>query len=557
MARFERSIKIAFDSLSGEVLEADDVFDVTKDAFAVRRQYHKDEIDPHCCECLQKLTVSSSKYERLHFKHKVNADYCILKDEKLSPEDINQLSNILKAKESPRHKELKNKIAERLSRVEGVDSSTITVDNKFIIRGDEKRRPDVYCQYQGKELVFEIQLSNLSLRYILNRYDFYKANGMYLIWILDNFDVHNQGQMEKDIKYLTMYENYFKLDEKSDEFKLRCDYKVPILTSDNKLYTPWEVKSVSLAEMTFEATTCQAYYYNFDYGKKQRSEEQRKNAEIVRQAKQQRLAEEKNQRAKQKAAEIINEIKSLRDRKVQVFSSAVRLINELDADEVTMLNAELNLANRKKDGKPVLHQWISSAKQEDVAFLEFILNCEEIALDVNEKDSDETSAFLETYRNNGISRYIVVRGLLNRGYQIRVEDEQYAASGVSNDRELKHDILIYKMCSDLAEKRLVNQVLAHSKLIFIIESARRQQIVGFNYKPTEWVAFANNAIQYHGQYWEYIEMSFKKYGIWEKIIAADKKETFQKKLRELYDKMPEQAFDFDRVFRTLYSEMVT
>jgi len=216
MARYERSIKIGFDKLSGEILEADDVFDKKKAAFEVRRQFHKDEFELYCCECHQKLEVSTSKYDRLHFKHQKNAEYCILKDENLSPAELEQFTKILKAKESTRHKELKNKIGERLRNIPGIDPSSPAIDDRFIVRGSEKRRPDVYCKYHEKEIVFEIQLSDLSLRYILSRHDFYKEQGIYLVWILDNFNVRDQSQLERDIKYLTKYQNFFKLDETSE-----------------------------------------------------------------------------------------------------------------------------------------------------------------------------------------------------------------------------------------------------------------------------------------------------------------------------------------------------
>lgn len=186
MGRYERSIKIAFDKASGEILEADEVFDETKNAFELRRQYQKKDLLLSCCECEQDLMVSGSKFDRLHFKHKSGHDYCILSDGQLSPEEHEKFTEILKSKESDRHKELKNKIGLLLQEVEGINKNSIAIDNRFIIRGIEKRRPDVYCKYQGKELVFEIQLSDLSLGYILSRYEFYKKHGMYLIWILDN-----------------------------------------------------------------------------------------------------------------------------------------------------------------------------------------------------------------------------------------------------------------------------------------------------------------------------------------------------------------------------------
>lgn len=103
MGRYERSIKIAFDRLSGEILKAEEVFDIKKDAFTVRRQFHKNEIDLSCCECEQKLNVSTSKYDRLHFKHQANDGDCIFKSN-LTPEDVEQINQILVGKESDRHK---------------------------------------------------------------------------------------------------------------------------------------------------------------------------------------------------------------------------------------------------------------------------------------------------------------------------------------------------------------------------------------------------------------------------------------------------------------------
>lgn len=281
MGRYDRSIKIAFDKTSGEILDADEVFDIAKDAFEIRKKYHEKNLILSCYECEQDLMVSGSKYDRLHFKHKPGHSYCILADGKLSPHDHEKITAILKAKESDRHKELKNKIGELLKNVSGVDVSTIQIDNKFIIKGNEKRKPDVYCKFHDKELVFEIQLSDLSLGYILSRYDFYKKHGMYLIWILDNFDIHNQGTLERDIKYLTKYENFFKLDEKSETLKLECEYKFPFLTDDNKLLTKWLKKSVALNELKFDSEVHQAFYYNFGDNKtKTETFQKQKEAEI-------------------------------------------------------------------------------------------------------------------------------------------------------------------------------------------------------------------------------------------------------------------------------------
>jgi competence CoiA-like predicted nuclease len=281
MIRYDRSIKIAFDKTSGEILIADEVFDIKTDAFEIRKTYHKKNLSLSCCECDQDLIVSGSKHDRLHFKHKPGHNYCILADGRLTPLEHERFTKILKSKESDRHKELKNKIGVQLKSVKGVDLNSIAIDNKFIIKPNGKRRPDVYCKFQNREIVFEIQLSDLSLGYILSRYEFYKEHGIYLIWILDNFDIHNQGTLERDIKYLTKYHNFFKLDEQSETIKLECEYKYPFLTDDNRLLYKWLKKSISLQELKYDNKEFQGYYYNFGDNKTKKETHQRVKLKIL------------------------------------------------------------------------------------------------------------------------------------------------------------------------------------------------------------------------------------------------------------------------------------
>jgi len=555
MGRFERSIKIAFDKLSGEVLEADEVFDKKKDAFEVRRQFHKKDLMLSCCECEQDLNVSGSKYDRLHFKHKPHHDYCILADGVLTPKEHEGFTKILQAKESVRHKELKTKIGQLLSEVDGVDISSIAIDNKFIIRENEKRRPDVYCKYNDKELVFEIQLSDLSLGYILSRHDFYKKHGMFLVWILDNFDIHNQGTLERDIKYLTKFENFFKLDEKAETLKLECEYKFPFLTEDNKLLTKWLKKSVGLNQIKFDNESRQIHYYNFGDNKTKTEVDQKKKAEEIKEAERKKAFEQKQANAKRKASNIIAEIKQLRIKKSQVFNSIKVEINELDEYEIEVLNSTLDFSNRTKSKSPPLLQWINKATQDDFAFIEFILSCREIKMDINEKDEDGKTAFQAVYENEKIYKSSVIRALLRRGYNLSEDDKNFFATLPDLDHEKKNHLILYSICNNLTDRELVNAAFLHDKLLFIIESARRKEIIGFRWKPNEWVAFANNAIHSHKEYWEYIELAFKRYGLWDIILQSDKKGTFDKKVNEFYKEIPKQMFDFDEIFQDLYPDI--
>ncbi len=555
MGRYERSIKIAFDKVSGEIIDADKAFDKKKDAFEVRRLFHEEKLKLSCCECEQDLNISGSKYDRLHFKHKPKHNFCILADGKLSPREHDGFTAIFKSKESYRHKELKNKIGMLLSKVDGVDINSIAIDDKFIIRDNEKRRPDVYCKYKDKELVFEIQLSDLSLGYILSRYEFYKKYKIFLIWILDNFDIHKQGTLERDIKYLTKYQNFFKLDEITDTFKFVCEYKFPFLTDDNKLIIKWLDRSISLNEIRFDYESYQIYYYNFGDNRKKTEIKQQKKVQELLEGESKKNAEQKLRNANTKINHIIDEIKELRQRQSQNFDFVLFKINELTEYELQILNSTLGFKNRDKFKNPPLLQWIQKATQNDVAFIEFILTCHGIEIDVNEKNSENRTAFQEIYKNNNILKYIPIKSLLKKGYRISEEDIVFCRTMTNLDNDKKMDVHLYTICNNLSNRDLVDNAFVFSKLLFIIESAKGQQIIGFNYKPDEWVAFANNAIQYYSEYWEYIELAFNNYGLWDRLIELDKKGTFQKKVQAFYSKMPKQKFDFDEVFQDLYPEL--
>jgi len=556
MGRYERSIKIAFDKLSGEILDADEIFDITKEAFEIRRKYHEKNLLLSCYECDQDLMVSGSKYDRLHFKHKPGHGNCVLADGNLSPKELDKFTNILKSKESDRHKQLKNKIGELLLEVDGVDKLSIAIDSRFIIRDGEKRRPDVYCRYHEKELVFEIQLSDLSLGYILSRHDFYRKNGMYLIWILDNFDIHNQNTLERDIKYLTKYENFFKLNESAQTFNLDCEYKFPFLTPDNKLLTKWLKKSVSLSQVKFDSESYQIYYYNFGDNKSKTEAYQRTIAKDLVENDRKKADEQRFSNATLKTNNIIKEIKELRKVKSQDFNSVSIQISKLDEYELQVFNSTLGFADKLKSNISPIFKWLKTAKKDDAAFIRFILRCDVIEFDINDTDKDGKTAFQAAHENKDIYKYIPIKLLFQRGYRLTESDEIFFSEFQGHDSKDKNDkITIYKLYNKLTDKTLVESVCTHSKLLFIIESARQKEIIGFNYKPTEWIAFSNNAIQYYSKYWEYIELAFKHFGIWNILTDSDKNGTFAKKVHAFYSEMSEQDFDFDDVFRDIYPEL--
>lgn len=550
MSRLKRSIKVAYDKTSGKRLEADQEFSKTKDSFEVRKSYHSKEIKLTCCECDQDLIVSSSKFDRLHFKHKPGHSNCILSDGKLSLKDQSIFTKIHLNKESPRHIELKTKIGNLLSEVDGVDKTSISIDDKFIIRDGQKRRPDVFCNYKGHDIVFEIQLSQLSLSYILSRYEFYKKHKMFLIWILDDFDIHNQGTLERDIKYLTEYENFFKLDESSNKLKLICDYKSPFLTDGNKLLSKWQQKSVELSQLNFDTKVFQVYYYNFGYNKSKKEVEQKVRERELEEIERQRQLKEERQLAITKCSRLIEEIRYLKKNENPDYKDVKFKIFTLTRVETTVFNELLNLKNLDS---PIL-KWIYKAKKYDYYFLDFIISCDSIEKNLNEIDSTGCNAINAIIKNENLiktHKTSLIKRLLEFGYNYGANDLKSLEEFIEYDDQL----FLFEQCGKLKNRRLVPDLFKYSHVIFIIESAKRNELIGYYYKSNIWIQLANNAIKYYHKHWDYIESAFKYYGVWDKVEKADRKGKFRAELEGYYYNMPEQNYDIDDIINELYPEI--
>lgn len=541
----DRTIKYAFDKHTKKILDADKIFQNKPEGFEVRKENALNLYELTCLECEQKLTISASKYDRLHFKHLPNHDFCSLSELDLTPEDIDKFNRILIAKESDRHKELKNKIADRLSKIEGVEVPSIAIDNRFIIKERDRRRPDVYCKYFDKEIVFEIQLSDLSLRYILSRTEFYKKHGIFLVWILDNFN-HEKHPFKRDIKYLTEYENFFKLDESASEFRFLCDYKYVFITEENKLLCKWMTKSLSISDVKFDSDYFQLYYYN--YGKKwnELKARQKGKAEKVEEEKRKKIEQSRYFNAIQTVDQIIRDIYDLKKLSIS-FARVENKISGLDDYELCVFNERLNLKNREREGMPILNYWANSEK--DPTFLIFILNCFQIELDVNRRDSKGTSVFRKF-----ISWHTeLMVGLFRRGYNLTNEDKDDIKLAYPNS--FQREITIYELANNLINKDYVDSIFRHPNIFLTIQSAKMNQITGFAYAPNAWVAFANNAAEHYKEYWEYIELAFKKYGLWDNLLKSDKKGTFHEKLQKVYLENPVQSYDCDGAIKDLFWEI--
>ena len=399
MKKSVRLISIARDKISGDILDANILFEENRKVDSeIRRLINEKKITPVCVECEQHLTISKSIYDRHFFRHLPKHSYCLLSDNSLSPQQQSDYIHIIKNNESERHKYLKNRIGNLLSSVEGVDKSSIAIDSKFIFRNEEKRKPDVYCKFLYKEIVFEIQLSKLPLWYMLRRHNFYKENNIYLIWILDNFDVKNQGRFEQDVKYLNNYHNFFKLDETLNSFALKCEYK-EVYIDDYKVKTNWKEKSVELKHISFDQLEVQAFYYNLPVN------EARKQTELIGLLKKKEdnewnaLQVIEEQKRKTKVKKIIQQIKDEKSKKFSSYGLIDDNIDKLNYLELQELNKSLDLKNKRES--PII-KWIRETDEYNYTFLFFILKNKNIEFNINHSDSDNETPFLELYKKEEI-----------------------------------------------------------------------------------------------------------------------------------------------------------
>jgi len=88
----ERTIKYAVDTIPGKIIDVDEIFKNKPEGFKIRKDNALGQYELICLEFEQKLTVSSSIYDRFHFKHLPNHDYCSLSEMDLSPDGIDKFN---------------------------------------------------------------------------------------------------------------------------------------------------------------------------------------------------------------------------------------------------------------------------------------------------------------------------------------------------------------------------------------------------------------------------------------------------------------------------------
>ena len=145
-----------------------------------------------CAICKKPVFLSqfAKEFTNRWFVHDGKSEHCPWSEgSRLTPDQTKALV-YLGQQEGAAHQKMKKFLAFWLEMdplVPKADQEQTTFSQ--VVKG-EWRRPDVKCLYQGKPLVFEIQLSYTFLSDVIARDAFYRQEGIFIIWVFAAFELN-------------------------------------------------------------------------------------------------------------------------------------------------------------------------------------------------------------------------------------------------------------------------------------------------------------------------------------------------------------------------------
>lgn len=270
---------MAIDGVNGEILTAEALLNMSEDDFStLRRSTLKARIDREkgggsvrltCFLCGNPLFLSRSKLGKLNrwFKHDGKAPKCPWYESSgLTPDQTKAL--IYRGQqEGKQHRDIKNFIATWLEKdpfASAVSQEKTTIG--AVLRG-EWRRPDVQCKYRECRLVFEIQLSYTFLTDVIKRDDFYRAEGIFIIWVFAQFDMRRAAVADEAF---FNRRNVFVMDTKAMEasregsqLQFNGFRQNPRLMGD-QIVNEWDSALVDLSNVEFPRDTMRPYFFDYE-----------------------------------------------------------------------------------------------------------------------------------------------------------------------------------------------------------------------------------------------------------------------------------------------------
>lgn len=306
---FQQTVELAIDTETDQRIAASELLALPEAEFSAMRRQAMAERNARkkgatkaryiCAICRIPLWLSRYNHEEGNrwFRHDEPSLGCPwFEGNKLSPEQRRAL--IYRGQqEGEEHRRLKNFIASWLEKepgVTGVDRELVT--HGQILKGEWKR-PDVQCVKGDKRIVFEIQLSYTFLSDVIKRDEFYRQEGIFIIWVFAFFDLRKATV--RDEAFFNR-RNVFVLDavateETSKRARLTFNghFQNPVV-NEGVILDEWGTRLITLDDAQFPVSNFRPFFFDYDAARRALEAEQ---------AEKQRKAQQARQEAQSQALE--------------------------------------------------------------------------------------------------------------------------------------------------------------------------------------------------------------------------------------------------------------
>ncbi len=374
-----------------------------------------------------------------------------------------------------------------------------------------------------------------------------KKHGIYLIWILDDFDVTSQDRLEKDLKYLSEHQNFFRLDETSDALKLICDYKVPF-NRNCEAHSKWQKASVSLNQLNFDSVHYQAFYFDYTAA----TANIKKEVEAVRQAQ-----EEEGRRAdvRRNVMELVDALRELHRHDLAHFrfiESIESKLNGLNADEHDKLNSELKFRELRINGKPFINSLIATKQHNN--FLELILSFDQIGKDVNAVDEKGITALQEVLNSPPMRREKLIDLLFKCGYARHDSDMSFIQNRLNGNStgEAKEAFLLkcyFELDYGLMQRAKKTNVQSVLRTIYSLKVGR---LVGFGFGHDNFTSLFHNVMEQHNQHGNVVLKALRVYGEYDILMQ---KKSCKDRIKTFLAAKPEQDNSCDDIICKMFPDL--
>lgn len=208
-ARLQRTLKRAVRLQDMTVISSDDLLRIDPDGYqairrAATRARNEKQVAFVCDHCGYPVYAPRERNTKLPYwqHHKGAPQDCPWWTGDPDSTDAVSAAQFQGAQESPLHLRLKNLVAELLNLDPLTEPGSVVID-EYVTSGDDRRRPDVRANYDGKPIAVEVQLATTQIPIIVAREDFYQREGRHLIWLTWNFVPVERARL------LTAFEDIF------------------------------------------------------------------------------------------------------------------------------------------------------------------------------------------------------------------------------------------------------------------------------------------------------------------------------------------------------------